>query len=46
MVDDDSGETVQALLYRGTPDNPAIWPRVLRDLPFAAGTFFVGIFAG
>lgn len=36
MVDDKSGTTVQALLYRGTPDNPAFWPRALRDLPFAA----------
>jgi hypothetical protein len=23
--------------YRGTPDNPAFWPRALKDLPFAAG---------
>ena len=29
---------VQALLYRGTPDNPAFWPRLLWDLPLAAGT--------
>jgi len=32
---------VDALLYRGTPDNPAMWPRALRDLPFAAGTYVV-----
>jgi hypothetical protein len=37
VVEGESGKTVQALLYRGTPDNPAFWPRVLRDLPFAAG---------
>jgi hypothetical protein len=27
----------KALLYRGTPDNPAFWRRVLFDLPLAAG---------
>ncbi len=27
----------KALLYRGTPDNPAFWKRVLFDLPLAAG---------
>jgi len=36
VVLDDTGETVQAALYRGTPDNPAIWPRVLRDHVYAA----------
>lgn len=36
MVEDQTGETVQALLYRGTPENPAFWRRALRDLPFAA----------
>jgi alpha-tubulin suppressor-like RCC1 family protein/cation transport regulator ChaC len=36
VVEDESGETVKALLYRGTPDNPAFWPRALRDLSFAA----------
>lgn len=35
-MEDNSGQTVQALLYRGTPDNPAFWPRALQDLPFAA----------
>jgi hypothetical protein len=38
VVEDESGKTVRALLYRGTPDNPAFWPRALRDVPFAAGT--------
>ena len=37
VVEDDTGNTVKALLYRGTPDNPAFWKRVLLDLPFAAG---------
>ncbi|KAL7575073.1 hypothetical protein ACA910_000444 [Epithemia clementina (nom. ined.)] len=32
-----------ALLYRGTPDNPALWPRVLRDLPYAAAVISVSI---
>ena len=27
----------KALLYRGTPDNPAFWKRVIFDLPLAAG---------
>lgn len=27
----------KALLYRGTPENPAFWKRVLFDLPLAAG---------
>lgn len=36
VVLDETGETVQAALYRGTPDNPAIWPRVLRDHVYAA----------
>ena len=37
VVEDDTGKTVKALLYRGTPDNPAFWKRVLLDLPLAAG---------
>jgi alpha-tubulin suppressor-like RCC1 family protein len=36
VVQDCDGATVRALLYRGTPANPAFWPRALRDLPFAA----------
>jgi alpha-tubulin suppressor-like RCC1 family protein len=43
VVEDKSGRTVQALLYRGTPDNPAIWPRALRDLPFAAAVMSVAV---
>ena len=39
VVDDKTGETHEALLYRGTPDNLAMWNRALLDLPFAAGTY-------
>ena len=31
------GKTIKALLYRGTPENPAFWKRVLLDSPYAAG---------
>jgi hypothetical protein len=41
VVEDETGETVKALLYRGTPDNPAFWTRALLDLPFAAGMMVV-----
>jgi len=34
---------VQALLYRGTPDNPAFWPRLLWDLPLAAAVMSVAV---
>ena len=37
VVEDDTGNTVKALLYRGTPDNPAFWKRAFLDLPLAAG---------
>ena len=43
VVQDDTGETVQAVLYRGTPDNPAFWNRALLDLPFAAAIMAVSI---
>jgi hypothetical protein len=29
--------TRKALLYRGTPENPAFWERLVFDLPLAAG---------
>ncbi len=29
----------KALLYRGTPENPAFWERVAFDLPLAAGEY-------
>jgi alpha-tubulin suppressor-like RCC1 family protein/cation transport regulator ChaC len=41
VVEDKTGETHQALLYRGTPDNPAFWPRALRDLPLTAAIIAV-----
>ena len=39
VVEDETGTIHRALLYRGTPDNPAFWSRPLLDLPFAAGKF-------
>jgi len=36
-------KTIKALLYRGTPDNPAFWKRPLIDLSFAAATMSVSI---
>jgi alpha-tubulin suppressor-like RCC1 family protein/cation transport regulator ChaC len=42
-VEDDTGETVTALLYRGTPDNPAFWPRALKDLLYAAAVISVAV---
>lgn len=45
VVEDESGETVRCLLYRGTHDNPAFWPRALRDLPFAAGKHSIVAYA-
>jgi len=41
VVEDDTGETHQSLLYRGTPDNPAFWPRATLDLPLAAAIMSV-----
>ncbi|KAL7469560.1 hypothetical protein ACHAXS_009813 [Conticribra weissflogii] len=43
VVEDDTGNIVKALLYRGTPDNPAFWKRVYFDLPLAAATMSVAI---
>mmetsp|Transcript_4099 Transcript_4099/g.9095 ORF Transcript_4099/g.9095 Transcript_4099/m.9095 type:complete len:800 (+) Transcript_4099:122-2521(+) len=43
VVEDDTGNTVKALLYRGTPENPAFWKRVLLDLPLAAAIISVAI---
>lgn len=37
VIEDETNTPVQALLYRGTPENPAFWPRILWDLPLAAG---------
>jgi alpha-tubulin suppressor-like RCC1 family protein/cation transport regulator ChaC len=41
VVEDDTGKVVKALLYRGTPDNPAFWERALLDLVFAAAIMSV-----
>lgn len=41
VVEDETGEMHEALLYRGTPDNPAFWPRALLDLPLAAAIMSV-----
>ncbi len=41
VVEDETGDTYQALLYRGTPDNPAFWSRALLDLPMAAAVMSV-----
>ena len=43
VVEDETGNTVKALLYRGTPDNPAFWKRVLLDLPYASAVISVSI---
>eukprot|EP00804_Cyclotella_cryptica_P009136 CCRYP_003210-RB/>CCRYP_003210-RB protein AED:0.04 eAED:0.04 QI:845/1/1/1/0.5/0.66/3/313/573 len=43
VVEDDTGNTVKALLYRGTPGNPAFWKRALLDLPLAAATISVAV---
>lgn len=43
VVRDDNGKTIQALLYRGTPTNPAFWNRALLDLPFAAAIMTVAV---
>ena len=43
VIEDDTGKTVQALLYRGSPDNPAFWPRALLDLKFAAAVMSVAV---
>jgi hypothetical protein len=37
VIEDDTGKTVKALLYRGTPENPAFWKRAYLDLAYAAG---------
>jgi cation transport regulator ChaC len=37
VIEDATGKTYRTLLYRGTPDNPAFWSRLVWDLPLAAG---------
>jgi alpha-tubulin suppressor-like RCC1 family protein len=41
VEEDKTGKKYEALLYRGTPDNPAIWRRALLDLPTAAAVISV-----
>ena len=41
VVENETGDIHEALLYRGTPDNPAMWNRALLDLPFAAAIISV-----
>ena len=43
VVEDKSQKTYRALLYRGTPDNPAFSSRALVDLPFSAAIMSVSI---
>ena len=43
VIEDDTGETVRALLYRGTPDNPAFWRRSLVDMRLAAAVMSVAV---
>jgi alpha-tubulin suppressor-like RCC1 family protein len=41
QMSDQEGQQHKALLYRGTPDNPAFWDRALLDLPFCAAVLSV-----
>jgi len=43
VIEDETGNIVKALLYRGTPDNPAFWKRVYLDLRLAAAIMAVAI---
>jgi len=43
VVECTTGLSFKALIYRGTPDNPAFWSRALLDLPFAAAIMAVSI---
>jgi alpha-tubulin suppressor-like RCC1 family protein/cation transport regulator ChaC len=43
VQEDESKETVQCLLYRGTPENPAFWPRALKCIPFAAAVISAAV---
>mmetsp|Transcript_7806 Transcript_7806/g.11314 ORF Transcript_7806/g.11314 Transcript_7806/m.11314 type:complete len:665 (-) Transcript_7806:243-2237(-) len=43
VLDDSSGKIIKALLYRGTPDNPAFWRRALFDLSFAAAVMATAV---
>ena len=41
MIEQEDGTVRKALLYRGTPENPAFWERVVFDLPLAAAIMSV-----
>jgi cation transport protein ChaC len=43
VIENGTNKKVKALLYRGTPDNPAFWRRALLDLPFAAAVMSVAV---
>lgn len=43
VVEDESGQTYKALIYRGTPDNPAFSSRCLVDLPFSGAIMSVSV---
>ena len=43
VVEDGTEKTYRALLYRGTPDNPAFSSRSLIDLPLSAAIMSVSI---
>jgi alpha-tubulin suppressor-like RCC1 family protein len=43
VIEYDTGKAVKALIYRGTPANPAFWERALLDLPMAAAVMSVAI---
>ncbi len=43
VVEEESQKTYRALLYRGTPDNPAFSSRALIDLPLSAAIMSVSI---
>jgi glutathione-specific gamma-glutamylcyclotransferase len=41
VEEEETGQQVSALLYRGTPDNPAFWSLALQDLALAAAVMTV-----
>ena len=43
VIEDDTGNTVRALLYRGTPDNTAFWRRALVDARQVAAVMSVAV---
>ena len=43
VVEEESKKSYKALLYRGTPENPAFSSRALLDLPFSAAIMSVSV---